>query len=119
MADITYKTFDNSIVDKNNIKNIVDKFIQIVNDKNADVDTSDVVEAECLFFSTTYSAAKVRDNYYIHLCKADGHILFLDWYVVNNDIIDFECRYHDELFTIKTCYSGKDDEISVNQHSAY
>ena len=67
MADIAYKTFNSTIVDEDTIKSIVDNFIQIVNDKNADIDTSDVVEAECIFFSTTHSAARVSKDYYIHL----------------------------------------------------
>ena len=94
MADITYRSFNYNIVDENTIENIVDRFIQIVNDKDANIDISDIVEAECIFFSTTHSAAGASKDYYIHLLKKDGSILFLDWYVNNNDVISFECRYH-------------------------
>lgn len=117
MADITYKTFNNSIVHENEIKNIVDRFIQIVNDKNADINISDIVEAECIFFSITYSASRTGKDYYMHLCKEDGSILFMDWYVSNDGAINFECRYHGDVLTTKTCYSEKDDEVTVEQYS--
>lgn len=119
MADIAYKTFNSTFVDEDDVKNIVHSFIQIVNDKNADVDTSDIVEAECIFFSTTHSAARSIKDYYIHLLKKDGSILFLDWYVNNNDVISFECRYHHDILTTKTYYNEKDDKISVEEYSAY
>ena len=119
MADIAYKTFNNSIVDEDTIKSIVDNFIQIVNDKDANIDISDIVEAECIFFSTTHSVARTSKDYYIHLLKKDGSILFLDWYVNNNDIISFECRYYHDILTTKTYYNEKDDKISVEEYSAY
>ena len=119
MADIAYKTFNSTIVDEDTIKSIVDNFIQIVNDKNADIDTSDIVEAECIFFSITYSATRVSEDYYIHLCKKDGSILFMDWYLNDDDVISFECRYHGDMVTTKTSYNEKTDEITVEQHSAY
>lgn len=119
MSDITYKSFNYNIVDENTIEDIVDKFIQIVNDKDANIDISDIVEAECIFLSMTYSATMVNEDYYIHLCKKDGSILFMDWCLNNDDVISFECRYYDDILTTKTSYNEKTDEITVEQYSAH
>ena len=116
MSNISYVTFNKDIVSEDKIKEIVDKFIEIVNTHNFDISVDDIVEAELIIHDKSYTAYSTSVGYYMHLTRVYDRMIFLDWRVDEKGYIYFEYREHGETLTTKTKYDEKNNHTSTETY---
>ena len=118
MSNISYVTFDKNIVSEDKIKEIVDKFIEIVKTHNFEINVDDILEAELIIHDKSYTAYSTTVGYYIHFNRVDSGMIFLDWRIDEDGYIYFECREHGDTLTTKTKYDEKNNHTSTETYPA-
>lgn len=113
-----YITFNKAIVSEDKLKEIVDKFIEIVKNHNLDITVDNIIEADLIIHDKSYTAYSTSTGYYMHMTREQGPMIFLDWRIDEDGHIYFECREHGDTLTTKTKYDEKNSHISTETYPA-